>query len=684
MIMNKQQTTIFNQLILNVIIPTLIAFIVMTAINLRNTRDLIINANNEKNRIISGEITDLLEFQELAVSIIEKSMSGRMEQLSNMLVNEYFSDTRDIESIDLVRLRDRVGMNPETEDIYIINREGVIVNTTFSNDLGFNLFSIGEEHKNHLLHVFDTGKFVNTRFAIEASTNKPRKYTYHATADKNYIVELGAYSPEAEEVLSRIESIKSNIINDNTGIIDLEIFFMADTIFSLNSNASFYSDKINILFETFVNQDTSVVIEKEGKKWYQYLYMYMPRQNSLLYKGSVIQIVSDRTAEKNIVKKELLKLLVLLSLTLFVVILAIYRKVKVITQPIKKLVENVDRITGGHLGERAEVLGNNEIARLSVKFNMMIDELEKYYNELEQMVKDRTAKIENQKMEIQIQSDVLREQKDKLSESNKQLQSAYEEIDLQKRHIMDSIYYARRIQTAILPSPDFMKSNLKDFFILYRPKDIVSGDFYWFHTSGEKIMVAAVDCTGHGVPGAFMSIVGHNQLNYAVNVKMAGKADEILNELNRGVIETLHDQGQGSVVKDGMDLALCVFDRQMSRVEFAGANNPMVLVRDGVLTQYKGDKFPIGAYDGSRPQIFTKVDLDLRRGDMIYIYSDGYADQFGGPDDKKYTTRKFRQLLLDICDKPLDQQHDMLEESLSAWMEGYEQVDDILVIGIRI
>ena len=628
----------------------------MAIINFTNTKTLIVNSHNEKNRIISSEISKVLEFQELTISIIEKSISGRMEFLSDILVNQYLRNTRNIENIDLNRICDELEMDSGIEDIYIIDTSGEVVNTTFEKDLGFNLFSLGEEHKNHLLHVFDTGVFVNTRFAIEAATKKPRKYTYQATLDKKYVVELGVYSSEANDVLNIIENVKADIIRENNGIIDLEIFFMADTIFSLNANATIYKDKGDILLNAFIDRDTIALYEKTGRQLYHYQYFYMPRVNSQFYKGSVVRIVSDRTSEKVLLKRELTKFTTLFFLTLVIVAILIYRKTKVITQPIKRLVDNVDRITGGHLSERADVIGNNEIAKLSKKFNMMIDELEKYYNELEQMVKDRTAEIEKQKLEI----------------------------EEQKRHIMDSIYYARRIQTAILPSDEFIKKSIKNHFIYYRPKDIVSGDFYWFHRNNNQIMISAVDCTGHGVPGAFMSIVGHNQLNYAVNVKKSKTTDELLNNLNEGVLETLSVDTHESKVMDGMDMALCIFSDEMDKLQFSGANNPLILIRDNELIQHKGDKFPIGAYEGILEQVFTRIEIDLKKGDCLYIYSDGYADQFGGPNDKKLTTRKFKELLLSIHQKPLEEQKEMLNRKLQEWMGDREQVDDILVIGIRI
>jgi serine phosphatase RsbU (regulator of sigma subunit) len=287
---------------------------------------------------------------------------------------------------------------------------------------------------------------------------------------------------------------------------------------------------------------------------------------------------------------------------------------------------------------------------------MMVTQLESYYYELEEKVKERTLRIEKQK----------------------------EEIEDQKKHIMDSIYYARRIQNAILPSFNLIDTHLKNYFILYLPKDIVSGDFYWMNEADGLFMMAAVDCTGHGVPGAFMSIVGFNQLNYAVNVKKARIASTILDELNQGVITTLNENKNDNSIKDGMDMALCVFDFAAKKVEFAGANNPLLLIRDKKLIKYKGDRFPIGAFEGNKPQLFQNCEIDLRDGDCIYLSSDGYADQFGGTENKKFLYRRFEDLLLEIHSQPMEVQKELLHKRLLEWMGSNDQVDDILVIGIKV
>ena len=264
----------------------------------------------------------------------------------------------------------------------------------------------------------------------------------------------------------------------------------------------------------------------------------MPRKNTDLYRGSVIQIISDHTNEVKLLKAEFIKFAIVFGLTIVLVIFLIYNKTRVITDPIKKLVDNVNRITNGHLDERADVIGNNEITSLSEQFNVMIEQLESYYNELEEKVRERTYEIYQQKEEIEAQRDALEDQKNMLADKNTKLESAYKEIEQQKKNITDSIIYAKRIQNAILPADNEFNDLLPESFILFKPRDIVSGDFYWLAEVNKKSIIVAADCTGHGVPGAFMSIIGINFLNEIIFDMHIIEPNEILNELRKKIIKT--------------------------------------------------------------------------------------------------------------------------------------------------
>lgn len=650
-----RETTIFKQLIFNVVIPTLIALLVFAGINFQRTRSILASGTEEKNQLLSNEVKKILKFQDVAFKLIDEEMEKRMKSLSNLLVDKYFTNTDNLDKLNLREIAGKIGIDSVNEDIYIIRRDGVVVNTTFQQDWGVNLYDLGDKFKNYLLDIFRTKDFVTDLFTIEAKTKRPKKYTYQPTKDRKYIIELGVYSKKADEIIQMIEETKGELINESKDIIDVELFLMADEPFSMNKDAMEKPEQQKLLLNAFKNRDTTV-IEQNGDLWYAYQYMYMERSSSNLYKGSVVRIISDVTEQKALFRKEAFRFLLIFGITIFMVAYLIYRKTHVLTLPIKKLVENVDRITNGNLRERAEVTGNNEITKLSEKFNMMIAQLESYYYELEAKVKERTLKIEKQK----------------------------EEIEEQKKHIMDSIYYARRIQNAILPSFNLINNNLKNYFILYLPKDIVSGDFYWVHETDGLFMVAAVDCTGHGVPGAFMSIVGFNQLNQAVSVQKARSAGTILDELNKGVIATLNENTSDNSIKDGMDMSLCVFNLKERKVEFAGANNPLYIIRDNKLIRYKGDRFPIGAFEGSKPQLFVNNEIELLEGDALYLFSDGYADQFGGPENKKFMAKRFEELLLEIHNQPVEAQSESLKTRLAEWKGRNDQVDDILVIGIKI
>lgn len=256
-------------------------------------------------------------------------------------------------------------------------------------------------------------------------------------------------------------------------------------------------------------------------------------------------------------------------------------------------------------------------------------------------------------------------------------------IEEQHKNIKDSINYAQRIQQAILPSPEELGRMFSDFFILYKPKDVVSGDFYSFAEKDGKAIIAAVDCTGHGVPGAFMSMIGHDQLNQLIGEKGITTPSGILTQLNKGIKHALKQRdSSANETRDGMDIAICSVDMKNNMIEFAGAMRPLYHIKHE-LQELPGDKMSIGGATDEHYQYRSKK-LAIQKGDAIYLFSDGYADQFGGPKGKKLMTKNFKKLLLSIHQKPMKEQERILEETFKNWKGDLEQIDDILVIGIRI
>ncbi len=257
-----------------------------------------------------------------------------------------------------------------------------------------------------------------------------------------------------------------------------------------------------------------------------------------------------------------------------------------------------------------------------------------------------------------------------------------DEIVKQKKDITDSIHYAKRIQNAALPNEDFIKSILPEHFILFQPRDIVSGDYYWLSQIENKTVVAVADCTGHGVPGAFMSMLGISLLNQMVKENRIMHANEILEEMRRSVKKSLR-QDEDSENKDGMDMVLMIFDFENLILEYSGAYNPLYIFQDNQFIEIQADRMPIGVYvKDERP--FTNHTFQLKKGDAVYAFSDGYVSQSGGETNRKFMSKQFKELLNNIHPKPMSEQKDILVDKLEKWQGNHEQIDDILVMGIRI
>jgi len=290
-------------------------------------------------------------------------------------------------------------------------------------------------------------------------------------------------------------------------------------------------------------------------------------------------------------------------------------------------------------------------------YRIRVKQMQKRNRILEREVTARTKEVVAQKEEIE--------------DKNHMIEEAFNDIQ-------DSIKYAKRIQHAILPPSKIIKEFLPNSFVLYIPKDIVAGDFYWLEHHNEKVLFAAADCTGHGVPGAMVSVVCNNALNRAVREYGVNTPGEILDKAREIVIEEFEKSEEE--VKDGMDIAICSLNG--GKLQYAGAHNPLWIIRNNEILETKASKQPIGKFDNAIP--FITHEIDLEKGDTIYIFSDGYADQFGGDRGKKFKSKAFKQLVLDINDKTMEQQKVLIHDAFEEWKGGLEQLDDVCVIGVRV
>lgn len=259
------------------------------------------------------------------------------------------------------------------------------------------------------------------------------------------------------------------------------------------------------------------------------------------------------------------------------------------------------------------------------------------------------------------------------------------ELDIKhkNKNINDSINYARRIQNAIMPDTHVISTALPESFILYKPRDVVSGDFPWFVQRNDDIFIAAVDCTGHGVPGALLSLIGYFLLNDIVRSRHVVDPGEILDLLDEGVTQTLRQDHWDAATKDGMDIALCRINKQTNTVEYAGAHRPLYVMKGGTLEEIKGNKFPVGGGRYKNQTNFTTSKVEMQQGDGIYFSSDGYPDQFGGPEGRKFGSKRMRELIEELHPKPASEAAKAFDEAWETWRSDQKQTDDVLLIGIK-
>jgi len=666
----KKNRTIFQQLLLNILLPVFGILLIFSSISYYLNKQKLQESYTKERNQVTSEVKSLLSMYDEALILLEEEVDKEIFRIAYTLKEKYFTDTDSIRTANLHRISLEVGIDTANIDIYIINRDLVIENTTYPKDYKLDFKKISDDLVQFLNKIFESDTLIIDRFGGEMSTKKIKKYSYLTSDDKKYIMEFGAYSPKAdrlgEKVYNEIEQLKENFPELN------EIKFFVAT-----ENANY--EEIpeghgKYQTEAIRNQKTvRATIEKNGVNWY-YDYIYIKMPGATLYSGYMLLIVSNDTREKKLLTNELIRFTWMTLGTLIPLSLIVFFRSRKIIKPIRILNDKVKIISKGNLNERAPEEGSREITELSIGFNKMVDELQESYEGLEQKVNERTTELQHQK----------------------------EIVEEKQKEIIDSINYAKRLQVAILPPKKLIDDHLQENFVLFKPKDIVAGDFYWAEKIGDYFFIAAADCTGHGVPGAMVSVVCSNALNRSVKEFGMLETGKILDKTTDLVLETFEKSDED--VKDGMDISLLAVafsartknqsesengseseneseERVIESITWSGANNPLWYIENGEMKELKADKQPIGKSDHRKP--FTTHTLPLSLSAM-FLFTDGYADQFGGAKGKKFKYKPFMELLQNHSSLSMEEQKNKLDNAIENWKGDLEQNDDICIIGIKI
>ncbi len=540
-------------------------------------------------------------------------------------------------------------------DFYVIDTNGIVVNTSFDKDLKLDFYSFGPEYKQFIQNRFKEGDLHIDEFSVESNTKKLRKYAYQAITSREYLIEFGVYSEESKLLKSSVVKGLDDIVASQKNIKSMDIITSGGHPYSLyHPELKIDSAEEKLINDLFKSSDTSYY---KVEKKFIYNYKVVPRGDNQLYEHLMVRIVYDREEDKTLLRKELYSEFALFFAGISALFIILYLNVKRLVKPILKLSAKAKLVGQGNLSERAEVIGSNEITDLTVQFNNMVDNLESSQNQLLQ-----------QNEEILSQSEQIEQQKSILENKNEQITA--------------SINYAKRIQDALLRVDSRYK--FPEHFIFYRPKDIVGGDFYWMLEKEEYLYMAAADCTGHGVPGGFLTMLGSSFLNEINSTVEMLEPAEILNLLRDKVVKELSQTGRFGESNDGMDISLIRLNLSKMELEWAGANNPLFIVRDGELEAIKGDREPIGYTKNPTP--FKNHKIEIQKGDLIYLFSDGYPDQFGGPKNKKFGYRQLKELLVEVSDRSIDDQRTILTNRFDEWLQQGtdKQIDDVCLLGIKI
>lgn len=664
----KKRKSVFKVILIKVFSVIIVLNLVLSGIFIEQTVSLM--RDNQETRIASlrNEVIGLFNYTTATMP--------HLEDVYMLYYKEAYDKLNELASINKVE-EDSLNFNPLYYNIEVILNNKIVNATDRS--------KIGTERIIDTLNSEE--ECLMKDFLMDTKQKRLRVDKYQFCGGNKYIFGVSVYTKIGDEMMllfrNRLDSLRT--INDD--IESVNVYLKDENILGLLENESDLPLMDSLLPKAFNEKIDIHEHFTQNKRHYvgHLLYLHADETN-FTEKEIVISVVNDVTGFGIPVRNTILKQTIL-TLIIFVLLIGI---ILMATRDYRLMLRDIliktRLISNGNFSERVIEKGNNEFTTLAERFNQMVQKLEFSYNDLNEknkLINERNEELSQQNEEIAAQRDEIEAQRDEIETQRNFAIDQKEIIEKQKNEMLDSITYAQRIQAATLPHEQYINEIIPDNFVLFKPRDIVSGDFYWIKQVDEYIIIVAADCTGHGVPGSIMSILGVSLLNEIVHHKKIVQPNLILNEMRKQIKRSLRQSGKKNEAKDGMDMALCSVNTNTNIMQYAGAFNPLIIVRDSEIIEYKGDRMPVGIHIKEKPT-FTNHEIQLEPGDTMYVFSDGFADQLGGKECKKFMMKNLKNLFVEIHENALFEQKEKLESKLTDWMGEETQLDDILIVGFRI
>jgi serine phosphatase RsbU (regulator of sigma subunit) len=638
-------------------LPIILGLVIVGVFSYKHTQTILQLHNKIEDEFIEDEILLSLERQFVSLSLVNELIDVDLESCSNILIDMYDTGKSKLLKIDISSIK-QTFCTDSNFNITIIDKKGVIVKTTIDIEQGVNVFKRDNKYKKDVEKAFETSENIISGLFAEDKPDSYVRYCCKSTEDKEYVI-LISRSNNIDKIFNHTISSLRRVCKkeDNTLSVNM-LFVISGKAYLMDSNRFVEKQNLNI---DDIKTDKKFITENDK---ISDTYFYISNGNANTIEGCLVNVKKDKIVQQRSVRVEKIKVLITFVVLLVIIYLLIFLRINRVVLPIKSLINQTKKIANGNYLGKVKVEGSNELAILSDNFNKMLDS-----------IKERNEKIEEQ-------SDFLYNSNRKLNEAYKLLAHQKKLIESKQYDLTDSINYALHIQESLMPKPDSFAEVFEDSFVYILPCNIVSGDFYWFSKHRNKLVINLSDCTGHGVPGAFMSMIGITILNHLVNYEHIYDPALILSHLDAEICNLLIYNNPKEQRFEGMDSAICTIDFDTDELVFSSAKRPIILIRDGEVITYKGSIYPIGEYYDAVQKVFTNKTIKLQEGDIIYMFSDGYTSQFND-DNKKFNTRRFNQLLKDISYKPVKEHPAIINRTFEAWKGDTEQIDDILILAFR-